>query len=63
MNNMVTDSGEVVYYVVRVDGQNITQPVSSQQLAEMEKMRLDPQQQQVAEVVPVTANGQQLLFG
>lgn len=63
MNNMVTDSGDVVYYVVRVNGQNVTQPVSSQQLAEMERMRLEPDQQALAEVVPVTAEGQQVLFG
>lgn len=62
MNNIIADSGDVVYYVVRVHGQDVTAPVATQQLAEMKKMELEPEQQALAEVVPVTADGKQILF-
>lgn len=59
----ILNNNEQVYYVVRVNGAPITQPVASLQLAEMEKMKLPNEQQQLAEVVPVNASGQQMLFG
>lgn len=63
MDNMITaDGDQKVYWVVTVNGQRVTQPVTSQQLAEAEKMKLDADQQQSAMVVPVTSNGQQVLF-
>lgn len=62
MNNMITDNGDTMYWVVRINGQNVTAPVSSQQLAEMERMRLNSDQQPLAEIVPVTADGKQVLF-
>lgn len=63
MNNEVLTDGTVVYYVVRVNGQDMSMKCESQMLAEMEKSKLDPELQKLAEVVPITADGNQLLLG
>lgn len=63
MNNDILNDNTVVYYVVRVNGQNVTIPTSNLAIAEMEKTKLAPDVQMVAEVVPVTADGKQVLFG
>lgn len=51
-----------IYYVVQVNGRAVTSPVASQHLAESKLIQLDPEQQQIAEIVPVTADGRQILF-
>lgn len=63
MQNQILHDNTVIYYVVRVNGQNVSQPCHSQTLAEMERSKLDPEIQQIAEVVPVTADGKELLLG
>lgn len=63
MNNEILHDGTVVYYVVRVNGQDMSQKFETQMLAEMEKQKLSPELQSVAEVIPVTADGAQLLLG
>lgn len=63
MNNQILNDETVVYYVVRANGQTLTQKFESHMLAEAEKQRLSPELQQVAEVVPVTAEGHDLLLG
>jgi len=63
MNNQILNDNTVIYYVVRVNGQNMTIPFNSMQLAETEKMKLAPELQAIAEVVPVTAEGKELLLG
>lgn len=63
MNNLVLNGGDVVYYVVCVNGQEMSQRVESKMLAEMEKQKLDESLRSIAEVVPVTADGKQILLG
>ena len=63
MNNQILTDGTSVYYVVRVNGKEVTQKVATQLLAEMEKQKLSPEMQAIAEVVPVTASGADLLLG
>lgn len=63
MNNDILNDNTVIYYVVRVNGQNMTIPFNSRQLAEMEITKLAPNLQSLAEVVPVTAEGKELLLG
>ena len=63
MQNQILTDETVVYYVVRVNGQNMSMPVATQMLAEMEKQKLSPELQVLAEVVLVTADGKQLLLG
>ena len=63
MNNLITDGGDVVYYVVRVNGKDMSVRFESAMLAEAEKNRLAPELRDLAEVVPVTADGKQLLLG
>lgn len=63
MSQLLTDDQQKIFYVLRVNGQDISQKYENQMLAEVEKRKLPPETQPLAEVVPVTANGQQLLFG
>lgn len=63
MNNQILNDNTVIYYVVRINGKDVTVPFSSPQLAEMEKSKLAPDLQMIAEVVPVTAEGKELLLG
>ena len=62
MNQILTDNQQI-YYVVRVNGANITAPVTSKMVAESSLNSLPPETQSIAEVVPVTADGKELLFG
>jgi beta-galactosidase/beta-glucuronidase len=63
MDNMITNGGDVTYYVVRVNGQPVSGQKNSRMVAEMEIQHLPPDQQALAEVVAVTAEGKELLFG
>lgn len=63
MNNQILNDNTVIYYVVRVNGQNMTIPFNSRQMAESEIVKLAPDLQALAEVVPVTAEGKELLLG
>ena len=63
MDNMILDTGDVLYYVVRVNGQDMSPKYSNQMLAEAELQKLAPEMRSIAEVVPVTADGKQLLLG
>ena len=63
MDNMVTnDNSNVVYYVVRINGQDVSTPYSERMMAEMAKQNLPADQQVIAEVVPVNAGGLELLL-
>lgn len=63
MDNQILSDNTVMYYVVRVNGQNMTIPFSSRQLAEAEMSKLAPDLRPLAEVVPVTSDGKELLLG
>jgi hypothetical protein len=63
MNNQILNDQTVVYYVVRLNGEIVSQRYQNSVLAEMEKSKLPPEQQALAEVVPITADGNQLLLG
>lgn len=63
MNNQILNDQTVVYFVVRVNGQDMSQRFENAMLAEMEKQKLDPELRKLAEVVPVTADGAQMLLG
>jgi len=54
---------QVVYYVVRVNGANVSTPVTNKAVAEMTKSQLPPETQALAEVVTVTGEGKEVLFG
>lgn len=63
MNNQILTDQTVVYYVVKIDGKEVSVKFSSPVLAEMEKSKLAPELREKAEVVPVTGDGAQLLLG
>lgn len=63
MNNMITDDLDVVYYVVKVNGTAVSTPFNERMMADMAKNDLPEEQKMIAEVVPVTADGKQLLLG
>lgn len=67
MNNQIlhsnSDVGSVVYYSIKVNGQIQQEKFSQPILAEQAKSQLDENSKMVAEVVPVTADGRQILMG
>lgn len=63
MSQQLLNDDEQTYYVVKVNGLTVTQPVSTKFLAEMEKSKLPPEARLIAEVVQVTSDGRQVLFG
>lgn len=58
MNNLIMDNGDVVYYVVKMNGKEISRRFNSRTLAEAAKNDLPNE----AKVVPVTADGKQVLM-
>jgi len=63
MNNMITDDIDVVYYVVKVNGVPVSTTFTERMMAEMAKNNLPEEQKMIAEVVPVTTEGKQVLLG
>lgn len=63
MNDTILNDNTVMYYVVRVNGQNMTVPFSSRQLAEAELTKLAADLRPLAEIVTVTSEGKELLLG
>jgi hypothetical protein len=51
------------FWAVRVNGRIVASNLPSQRLAEHTILSLPPEQQRVAEVVPMTSSGQQILLG
>lgn len=62
-NQILNNNGSVVYYVVMVNGTAMSAKHNSHMLAEMEMDKLSPELKAIAEVIPVTADGKQVLFG
>jgi len=62
MDNMITDSMDVVYYVIKVNGVEISSRFNDKMVAEMAKNNLPEEQRMLAEVLPVTANGDQVFL-
>lgn len=50
-------------YVIKVNGRTVSVPFPSKFLAEQHLGNLPKDQQAIAEIVPVTAGGQEILFG
>ena len=63
MNNQVLNNGDVVYYGLKVDGKLVSSTFSERLLAEQYKLQLWDRDHVIAEVVTVTASGQELLLG
>ncbi len=63
MNNLITDSMDVVYFVVKVNGREVTTKFNDRMMAEMAIGNLPEDQKMIAEVVPVTTDGKQVLLG
>ncbi len=60
---MITDNGDVVYYVVRVNGAEVSKRFAIRMMAEMAMHSLPAAQNMIAEVVSITTNGDQVLLG
>ena len=63
MQNIITDSGDVIYYVIRVNGAAVSDRFENSMLAEMEKQNLPEEMKRIAEIIPVTSDGKQMLLG
>jgi len=63
MNNIITDDMDVVYYVIKVNGVAVSTTFAEKLVAEMAKNNLPEEQRLLAEVVPVTSDGKQVLLG
>lgn len=50
-------------YAIRVNGRVVASNLPSRQLAEATLLNLPPEQRALAEIVPMTAEGKQVLFG
>ena len=50
------------YYIVKVNGVAISQP-TTRELAEEQKNKLPESSKKLAEVVPATCDGKEILFG
>ena len=53
---------EQIHYVVKVNGVAISSP-TTRSLAEQQKLNLPTESQALAEIIPVTSEGKQVLFG
>ncbi len=58
----IREEVDTVQYVVKVNGVAVTQP-TTKELAEQQKLNMPEESRQLAEVVPVTGDGKQILFG
>lgn len=63
MNNTILVDGTVMYYALKVNGQIVSRPVSNPSLLENQKEMLPENQRAFAQIVSVTASGQELLLG
>lgn len=63
MNNTVLTDNLVAYYALKVNGKIVTPPQLSPAMLEKFKETLTSSDQLLAEVVMVTANGQEILMG
>lgn len=63
MENEMIDEETKVYFVVMVNGIQVSPMFEEKMLAEMEKAKLSPDKRELAEVVVMTKQGQQLLLG
>ncbi len=61
--NMIDENNEQVYYAVMVHGQPYGPKHLTPQAAEQSIQQLSEAHQSIAEVVPVNAEGKQVLFG
>ena len=62
MDKMINEAGQEKY-VIKVNGQIVSIPFPSAQLAEAAIANLAEAHQAIAEVVPVTADGREVLLG
>lgn len=63
MHHQMINEQPAVKFVVKVNGVPISSPLPSQLLREQFVASLPTRQQQLAEIVPVTPDNKQILFG
>lgn len=63
MNDLLMGENEQPKYVIKINGRIVSVPFPSKALAEQHLGNLPKDQQIIAEVVPVTKSGQEMLFG
>ncbi len=63
MPQTIMDDTNTVQYVIMVNGVKISAPFLDRMVAEMAKGNLPEEQKNLAEVVAVTTDGKQVLFG
>lgn len=63
MENILMGETEQVKYVVKVNGRIVSVPFTSRHLAEGHISHLPESQQGIAEIVPVTDKGREILLG
>jgi len=62
MENPISEVQEVKY-VIKVHGKVVSVPFVTHQLAEAQVAHLSVDQQPFAEIVPITSEGKEILFG
>lgn len=52
-----------MYHALKLNGKLISRPISNVALLEQQRDLLPPDQKNLAEIVPVTEDGKEILFG
>jgi len=63
MDNLITDSTNKVFYVIKINGMEVSARFPTTISAEMAMMSLTEAEQKVAIIVPIVESGDQLLLG
>ena len=63
MQNEIIENGDVVYYAVKVNGTIVSPRYATPSLAEAQIEHLAEPHRLIAEVVRITADGKEILFG
>jgi hypothetical protein len=63
MDQLLNDEVNTVEYVLKINGVEVSGKFADKMACEMAKINLPEEQRMLAEVVPVTADGKQVLFG
>ena len=63
MDQLLNDEVNTVEYVLKVNGVAVSGTFTDKMACEMAKLNLPEEQRMLAEVVPVTSDGKQVLFG
>ena len=63
MEDMLMNDANTIQYIIKINGVPVSAPFGDKMLAEQAKNNLPEEQRILAEVVPITNDGKQVLLG